>query len=824
MVCVTANARLARELRREHDFARRRTGERIWEAPDILPWEAWLRRCWREAALRDGAGGQTLLSPWQERCCWEQVIESSREGRALVHPRAAARVAAQAWRIAHEWDIPLDPAQFVGYEDAEAFLAWVAAFRRRLREGRWLTEAELPRYLGARLPGGGMESADRVRLAGFDEFTLQQERWLQAITDAGWQVEHAETPAPPEPPQVWRCALAGSTEQMRAAAAWARERLEREPEARIGVVVPELEPARAAIERIFAETFHPEAGFARLNRPAFHISLGPPLAEVPATAAALAVLGLARRRTPLGEYGAALRSPYWKSGGVRKDVELRRQGVWEVREAPAALDGLPRRAGPASWSRAFTEALSHADWPGDRALDSAEHQAVARWNALLSEFAELEVVSPALDFEAAYTRLRAMAEEAPFAPEDEGAPVQILGALEAAGARFDYLWVTDLHDGAWPPAPSPNPFLPLPLQRKHGAPRCSAERELDRARRVTARLLASAREVVCSYPLRSGDESLRASPLIAHLPERAAAAPRGMTFDPAALEQVDDRRGPPLAPGAEPHGGARIFERQAACPFSAFAERRLHAHPLEEADAGLSPSERGWTVHRALELIWSELKSHAELMARSEAEIANLVHRVVEAAVADSVRGRGAESLERVQALERRRLEALLPQWLELEKQRAPFEVVEREEPRTVEMGGVRVRLQVDRVDRLESGGVAIIDYKTGAHGPKEWEGERPDQPQLPLYAVTDARRIAAVLFAQVAAGELKFKGVTEDAAPLMEKLEGWRAALTRLGEEFARGEAAVTPKRPAKSCRYCALDALCRITDQPRPVGEDAS
>lgn len=819
MVCVTANARLARELRREHDLARRREGQRLWEAPDILPWDAWLRRCWREEVLRDGAGGQTLLTAWQERCLWEQVIEGSREGRELIHPRAAARTAAEAWRIAQEWDIPLDAAQFAGYDDAEAFLAWAGAFRRRMREGRWLTEAELPAYLGARLPGGGMRPADEIRLAGFDDFTLQQERWLQALTDAGWKVEHIDAPAAAEPVEAWRCAFGDAGDEMRAAAAWARERLEHDREARIGVVVPNLEPVRAALERIFAETFHPEAGFARTERPAFHISLGPPLAAVPVTAAALAVLGLARPSTPVGEYAAALRSPYWEGGDARRDAELRRSGMWEVSETPAALAGLPRRERPSGWSRAFAEALRRAGWPDRRALDSAEHQAVARWNRLLSELAELDAVLPSADFETAYGRLRAMAAEARFAPEDEGAPVQILGALEASGAHFDHLWIMDLEDGSWPPPPSPNPFLPLPLQQAHGAPRCSAARELERARRITARLLASAREAACSYPRRSGDALLRPSPLIAHLPERVAAAPRPEPFAPAAMEQVDDRRGPPLSPGALLRGGARIFERQAACPFSAFAEHRLHARPLEEVEAGLSPRERGLVVHRALELIWSELKSQAELNARTEAELAALVRRAAAEAVEDCVRGRGAERLTRVQELERRRLEALLPQWLEVEKQRAPFEALEREAPREDEVGGVRVTLRVDRVDRLESGGVAIVDYKTSAHNPAEWEGERPDQPQLPLYAVTDARPVEAVLFAQVVSGDMRFRGVEGEI-----DRAGWRATLERLGEEFARGEAAAAPKRPAQACRFCALNALCRITDQPRLVREDAS
>jgi ATP-dependent helicase/DNAse subunit B len=38
---------------------------------------------------------------------------------------------------------------------------------------------------------------------------------------------------------------------------------------------------------------------------------------------------------------------------------------------------------------------------------------------------------------------------------------------------------------------------------------------------------------------------------------------------------------------------------------------------------------------------------------------------------------------------------------------------------------------------------------------------------------------------------------------------------LSRLAREFLAGSAAVDPKHPATSCRYCELHALCRIREQ---------
>jgi hypothetical protein len=50
-------------------------------------------------------------------------------------------------------------------------------------------------------------------------------------------------------------------------------------------------------------------------------------------------------------------------------------------------------------------------------------------------------------------------------PESPPASIQILGGLEAAGLPFDALWVAGLAAERWPPAPRPNPLLPLAWQR-----------------------------------------------------------------------------------------------------------------------------------------------------------------------------------------------------------------------------------------------------------------------------------------------------------------------------------------------------------------------
>ena len=120
-----------------------------------------------------------------------------------------------------------------------------------------------------------------------------------------------------------------------------------------------------------------------------------------------------------------------------------------------------------------------------------------------------------LSMDQAWNRLRNLAEHTNFQTENQGAPVEIIGLLEASGLRFDHTWVMGLHDAAMPAPARPNPFLPLGLQRELSMPHSSAARELEFSRKLLDRLAGSARQqVVFSYPEWEGDQPLGRSPLL----------------------------------------------------------------------------------------------------------------------------------------------------------------------------------------------------------------------------------------------------------------------------------------------------------------------
>ena len=66
--------------------------------------------------------------------------------------------------------------------------------------------------------------------------------------------------------------------------------------------------------------------------------------------------------------------------------------------------------------------------------------------------------------------------------------------------------------------------------------------------------------------------------------------------------------------------------------------------------------------------------------------------------------------------------------------------------------------VRIDRVDRLEDGRACLIDYKSGA-ADVDWRGDRPDNPQLPIYALLLPQALVAVAYGRINASECSFRG-----------------------------------------------------------------
>jgi probable DNA repair protein len=400
--------------------------------------------------------------------------------------------------------------------------------------------------------------------------------------------------------------------------------------------------------------------------------------------------------------------------------------------------------------------------------------------------------------------------------------------------------VVGLHNDSWPTSAKPNPFIPSQLQREVNLPNSSPERELEVARIITQRLLDTAPLCVFSYPGQVDGEDQLPSPLLVGQNIQAVDNIEGW-MEKDWRKTVASAKGPQWdvleMPGQLKHGTARggssILKHQALCPFRAFASNRLGAEGMETPVDGISPALHGSLVHKVLELFWKETKTQAALMQLDENVLSARVQKHVDAVTSKE---RGLDQRPAFKDVEAQRVKRHVLNYLALETRRDAFEVIGFEREVLTSIEGQEVRQFIDRIDRLESGEEIIIDYKTGKVDPKKWFGERPEDPQLPLYAISAKNQPAAVAFGILREDGCEFKGIVtregllpqlppresvhtveqiEAGKNMPETIASWRQTLHRLMSEFLEGDAAIDPKTDM-TCQntYCQLQPVCRINE----------
>ncbi len=852
---LTADLRQARILRRLHDRAQLAAGRSAWPTAQVLPLEAWLAREWRAA----GAERESLpaaLPAVAVRWLWRQRVAADAPG--LLDPAEIGARARASWLLlrAHGGDID-ELSRWPLTRDQQAFLGWSRAVERELAERSACDAADLVRRVVSEqaLPMAGPP----LLMVGFRRPTPAESALFAALARAGWSL-HQDQPGPAVG-TGWRHAAADPDAERATMIAWLQERLVAQPDGVHGVIVPDLERQRGSLERALESALQPPLELAGAPRErVFDLAGGPHLLARPVVEIAFDALGYALGR---GDWTAAtrlLRSPHVAGGReerevrARLDIRLRRDGrshpadpaalAQEARraespvlsgtlEAAMAACAGPARRDAADWAESFGRCLAAWGWPGPAGeLESSDWQAATRLGELLRDVATLAGLAGPLTAAQALAQLRVLA-AAPFQPEGGEPAVFVLDRWDDPGLAFDSLWVGGLTSTAWPRPVRIDPFLPIDAQRRLEMPFATAQGCVSDAEGVIGAWLARAGSVVMSWPRREDDTDVDASPLV----------PEGLPWLSAPTERASraalQHRSAALAPiGEDPAqtfneiraaGGARVLELQSACPFRAFGELRLGAEPHEEPEAGINRRMRGIVLHRALERFWAVVGSQSVLLALPAAESERRVAKAVGQAMAESVPvvvGPQARALEL--EWQCRAIGALLA----LERGREPFTVAEMEREQTGRLGGLEFRLRVDRVDAV-GGGRVVFDYKTGDARRSAWRGARMDAPQLPLYAVLQAERPAAIAVARASIAGARWVGVGDESVALdgvtpahkfaltedQEKgfdwdaiTEHWWAWLDSLARDFAAGRAAVDPKLAAVTCRRCHLGGLCRV------------
>jgi ATP-dependent helicase/nuclease subunit B len=825
-------------------------GREVWPTPQVRDFRGWLRELHAQQQLACG-GLPRCLSDFEERELWRDIVAADDSRPEALDPGIAARLAQRARRSVIEYAIPWRAVSAQGSAETEIFLEWNRQFEERCRSLNCFTVDDVP---------------GRIEPPGNAITWLDTPSWRPAARTWLTRCGRALTPSPVAHSAVFKMHAGSPDAELAAAADWARRRLASNQDFRAWICVPDLAARRAEVTDAFdaALALH-RYGFAGdASIAPYAVAGGTPLADYAPVRIALEVLETDAAAIPFTRFSALLRSPYLQdadeaeSDAALLDMLMRERApseaamadwldlaeattrsaalkpagaVQSLRAIHAALTAVRGTRRFSDWLPVWLAALSLGPWRQPANWSSFEYQAVERFRELLASLASADAFFGSHSRESAQRMLRRAARETSFQPQTGVPPIWVSSQVADPWLNYDGLWVSGMSAESWPAPVETLALLPVRVQREYGVTTASFEAQLRLASQLQERWLQRAGECIFSFADSADGRSSAPSPLLpagASILDAAGDAeqprPHWRTQHAAAppLERFLDE----LAPGfgaADRTRGVASLRAQSLCPFRGFAETRLRADGLEQPTPGFNERERGQLVHLALEHVWSVLRDSRSLQALPPEAQRELLDAGAERALRTVCARRDPGPTWRRR--ERSRLGNLLGKWLDVERQRQPFAVEWMERRERLRSAGLDFDLRIDRADRLlEDGARILIDYKTGSAHP-DWRGERPDNPQLPVYALLSAQSLIAVAYGNVNAAEPCFvyeseradtfrpgARVTslEGAGDLAALLEIWSVRVEALAAGLAHGQAQVAPT--ASACRYCRLQGLCRV------------
>ncbi len=842
----------------------------------IFAWHEWTASLW-STLLLEGREERLLLNHLQEHHLWADTIAAHPSSRilSLQSPEDLATLARSALRLAASYNIVdrLRPA--ADTPDTRIFAAWLDSFRDHCHRQRLLPTALLDHALLQHLRSRALRAPGPLCLAGFEDQTPSQRDLLAALQTSGTQIQIHSLLHSQSTIRTLATITHDPEDELRLAVRLIADKGRQAPEATFAILLPNPADRRPDLDRLLRELLAPELEpvTADLSSAPWHFATQPSLLTSTPITHAFDLLRWLYEPLSTTRIGTLLLSPFLHFADslesrarfetrilhdhrlLRPEFTLtaflhhasqssRPQAKFPELHAlqkQADRDKLNHGSRPhADWADRTRTLLRTAGWPGPRALSPSEFAATESWESLLDLLSTLNATARRVPFATFLQQLEREAQTATLPALNPQAPVQVLTLGQAEGTTFDYTLLLNATDTALPALERLHSLIPRRLQADFGMPGADPAQTYARTRAHLQSLARRTGTLHLLAPRANDTGSLRLTPfaqdLNAVLTSAEQLLPPHLATQPIPLEDILDST--PLQPLPSNHvrGGARVLELQAACGFRAFATFRLSAGEISPLNLGIDPREAGSLLHKALELLWSDLKDQATLRALSTIDRKARVATAVRAALqplhpSPAIQTTWTSAFIHIL---HERYTRLLVRWLDCELERSPFTILATEEERTLSIGPLELSIRIDRIDRIHridrvdqvKGGQIFIDYKTTyTLNPEQWLGTRPDAPQLPLYALlADPEQLRGIAFGRVRWDKdigfvslsdqpnLFSKSSKKPSHDLTAQREEWQSELSALAEAFADGDTSVDPKTYPNTCEYCAHRLLCRL------------
>ena len=879
---VTVNNRMAIHLKKEL-IAAKRHDAKVFQLAQVQPWNLFLEFLYERLIFTAGkVPAAKQLTPFASLLYWEAVLEEQHLN--TLNLTKLAKVLSDAYTLQVEWGVQVEALEetpeYIEYKKIKAH------YLQRLQErdaidgplkNQWLLEQLQQHAVNASSNTDSSTDttqrlqkniAKKIVLLGFRELSAIQVDLLNTCQALGAELYILESELE-EVAKLQVIRTQSRAEELEVAVNWAKQMLQKHPRGRFAIIDPMLQTELNTVRRYLHERIQDGGLNADLL---YNVAIGRPLSDWSIVRSALAWLKLfiklsASKRMPTQEIGESLLLAQealvstWADQLSAVDLALRqnnkvsyskhqvKQFLYDISDE---FSELTERAFALfaddekylrlnRWLQKFKAFFELFAFPGIKKLSSAQYQVCGAFEQALKNAVPLSQALDHMTASDAYYLFERVCKQQIFQPQRAPtARLDVLGMLEAEGAKWDAVWILSMQGDVLPTVPKPNPLLPKSALLRVDAPRTDHKREFLWAEAMLKSLLKTAPDITISWHAFAGEMPTKASPLIhQHLAEEKwakvedldevnQAATESQQATPAALEFLRDDYGPPVPADGLLSGGSRLIDLQAINPQWAFAVYRLHMRAFEPYPRyELDRMQRGSFIHASLESFWRDVRDQATLNAMSDSELEAKIAEVVDASARSELLFDSATLL----ALEKDFAKSQLFHFLKLEQQRElAFTVADIEKNAEITLSKIKIRVKIDRVDFLENDSYLYLDYKTGnlPNYKQNWYRERPIDLQLPLYAAYGEHpinEVGGVGFGGLKPKQMGFAGIglanwsypgrsgveLKEEAEFEQQLSHWKGVLMGLADEIARGYA-VNRYVSQKDMQYCEVLPFLRL------------
>ena len=866
---LTASNQLARWLMLDYDDQQKQ--KKVWETSQILPLSAWLKQVWLDTWPE-----KHLFSKLQSESLWEKIINSNSDSTklSLLHRKAAATEAYQAYRLVLEYGLPTFKSDYQETLETISFYNWMQIYQNQLLKWNALDNVELIDQVSELIDAERIELPHTITLEGFTIKSPQLQRLLDAMERKGVTTKidfpnrlyfSDKTSLANESNHTSVQKFDDKIQEAITCARWIRKLSQ--PGKRFGIIVPELENYRSLLQREFAAELSPASIFPdNKSELPFNVSQGSPLNQTTPINLIFQILETPAYNIPAEIFYSIIRTSIFhsdKSSALKMEQTLRNKRLVTINlykledqynfgnssELHKFVDAwknwvqIKQFDLPSHWSTKIYLLLQEINWPekNEEKITQKENQVFESWKNCLDQLASLDHIEGKIHRLTAVNKLFSIAQNFLFPEKNRDHLIQVIQLSECPGMKFDHTWVMGCHSEALPPSPEPNSLIPSTFRKKFNLPRSNAKWELNNSEQHLAAVLNSSKDIVFSYPSQEKDNAQEPSPLIKYFPHKnsfvlPSARFKDQICNATKPEPFEETPTLPLTANEKNRfkqgkktGGASLLKNQSDCPFRAFVRYRLHAQKSEIPDTDFDPLVRGNLIHLILELFWKKTQTRKQLEKLYQSNQLELeVEKCVEEAT--NVICRSLPDQPEFLKMEKTRNQNLALEWLiNFDLTRNDFTVLKPERSATAKINGLTLNLKIDRVDEISDKKYVLIDYKSGEAKPGDWLKERIIAPQLPLYSTLTSPSVVA--FGKIKKGQIEFKGVKDSSIDFSgfkvtnytketkvsewnDLLALWKNKIDLLANEFLSGRAVIEPTLKQETCKNCDLSSLCRIRE----------